>query len=142
MYGFLLLLSGPTKPKMHTKTKMRPGRKGHNGRRVRMNIKKKSIVMKKHYKSGKEKDNKLMKKFANVQETQTLEDTKVKSDSNQLINLDMVSGQLVTEPIFYIPKFGRGTVFGRLILWHDDKFSPKCCSIIDTLCLFLHVLEG
>ena len=89
MYGFYLLPSGSSIPKMHTK--VRPARKGRGVRRVGKGIKKRRLVMKKHYKNGKEKDNKLMKKFDKVQETKTVQDTKIKVDPTQLIILDMVS---------------------------------------------------
>lgn len=79
---------GAEKPKMHKRTK-RGGIRGRGGRRVTKKIKAKKIVMEKRYKSGTEKDDKLMKKFAKVQETPTAKKD-INVDPKELIDLEML----------------------------------------------------
>lgn len=63
-------------------------------------FKPKKIVLEKRYKSGKEKDDKLMKKFAKVEETPTEEKKDVKVDPKELINLETVSGKGCVTSVF------------------------------------------
>lgn len=63
-------------------------------------FKPKKIVLEKRYKSGKEKDDKLMKKFAKVEEAPMEEKKDVKVDPKELINLEMVGGKGFVTSVF------------------------------------------
>lgn len=90
---------------MHKKT--RRGGRGRGGRRVKKALvfKEKRIVLRKRYKSGKEKDDKLMKKFAKVEETPTIKQY-TNADPKQLIDLDIVSSWKVTK--FFFSFYSKG----------------------------------
>lgn len=77
------------------------GGKGRGGRRGKSGLKVKKIVMQHRYKSGKEKDDKLMKKFAKVEETPPVKKN-IKVDPKELIDLEMVSDGAMTLCILYL----------------------------------------